>query len=209
MKSSIVKLLLSSMLISSMTVLGVSAQTTARTGIKAGLNASTLYLNNVDNRNERIGFHVGVFTQIPISSFFAIQPELQYSTKGVSANYNLLGATGKNTFKLNYVELPVLATFKLGNSVDLQAGPYASYLINSKVSTEGDLGSDYRNINRDNFNTFDYGIAGGLNIYFGTAMLGLRYGHGLQPVAKDGGARLLMGKAKNAVGQVSLGFTIK
>lgn len=209
MKSSIVKLLLSSILISSMTVLGVSAQTTARTGIKGGLNASTLYLNNVDDRNERIGFHVGVFTQIPVSSFFAIQPELQYSTKGVSANYNLLGATGKNTFKLNYVELPVLATFKLGNSVDLQAGPYASYLVNSKVTTEGDLGTDYRNINRDNFNTFDYGVAGGLNIYFGTAMLGLRYGQGLQPVAKDGGARLLMGKAKNAVGQVSLGFTIK
>ncbi|GAB3332339.1 porin family protein [Larkinella ripae] len=173
------------------------------------MNASTLYLDNVDDRNERIGFHVGVFTQIPVGSFFAIQPELQYTTKGVSANYNLLGANGRNTFKLNYVELPVLATFKLGNSVDLQAGPYASYLINSKVTTDGDLGADYRNINRDNFNAFDYGIAGGLNIYFGTVLLGLRYGQGLQPVAEDGGARLLMGKAKNAVGQVSLGFTIK
>jgi hypothetical protein len=209
MKSPIVRLLLSSVLLSGMTILGVSAQTTPRTGIKAGLNASSLYLNDVNDRHERIGFHVGVFTQVPVSSFFAIQPELQYSTKGVSANYNLLGATGRNTFKLNYIELPVLATFKLGNSVDLQAGPYASYLVGSKVTSDGDLGSDYRNINRDNFNTFDYGIAGGLNIYFGTAMLGLRFGQGLQPVAKDGGARLLMGKAKNAVGQVSLGFTIK
>lgn len=209
MKRPIVKWLLSSLLLSSLTISGVSAQTTARTGIKGGLNASTLYLDNVDSRNERIGFHVGVFTQIPVTSFFAIQPELQYSTKGVSANYNILGATGKNTFKLNYVELPVLATFKLGNSVDLQAGPYASYLINSKVVSDGDLGSDYRNINRDNFNKLDYGLAGGLNIYFGTAMLGLRFAQGLQPVAKDGGARLLMGKAKNAVGQLSLGFTIK
>ncbi|GAB3934760.1 porin family protein [Larkinella terrae] len=209
MKSPIVTLLLASALLGMMTVSTSKAQTTARTGIKAGLNASTLYLNNVNDRNERIGFHVGVFTQLPVSSFFAIQPELQYTTKGVSADYNLLGATGRNTFKLNYVELPVLATFKLGNSVDLQAGPYASYLLNSKVTTDGDLGSDYRNINRDNFNSFDYGIAGGLNIYFGTVLLGLRYGQGLQPVAKDGGARLLMGKAKNATGQLSLGFTIK
>ena len=208
MKKLFVKLLFSSVLISSLTALDSAAQTTPRTGIKGGLNASTLYLDNVDDRNERIGFHVGVFTQIPVSSFFAIQPELQYSMKGVSADYNLLGANGRNTFKLNYVELPVLATFKLGNSVDLQAGPYASYLLSSKVSTEGDLGSDYRNINRDNFNTFDFGLAGGLNIYFGKLLLGLRYGQGLQPVAKDGAARLLMGKAKNAVGQVSIGFTI-
>ncbi|GAB3892853.1 porin family protein [Larkinella knui] len=185
----------------------VSAQTKPRTGIKGGLNASTLYLNNVDDRNERIGFHIGVFTQIPVSSFFAIQPELQYTTKGVSANYNILGARGKSTFKLNYVELPVLATFKLGNSVDLQVGPYASYLINSKVTSDGDLGSDYRDINQDNFNKFDYGIAGGLTIYFGPALLGLRYGQGLQPVAKDEAARFVMRKSKNAVGQISVGFT--
>ncbi|MGV3559129.1 porin family protein [Larkinella arboricola] len=209
MKKQFINLLFSSAVISSLTLLDAAAQTTPRTGIKGGLNASTLYLDNVEDRNERIGFHVGVFTQIPVSSFFAIQPELQYSMKGVSADYNLLGASGRNTFKLNYVELPVLATFKLGNSVDLQAGPYASYLVSSKVASEGDLGSDYRSINRDNFNTFDYGLAGGLNIYFGTVLLGLRYGQGLQPVAKDGAARLVMGKAKNAVGQVSIGFTIK
>ncbi|GAB3273286.1 porin family protein [Larkinella harenae] len=209
MKSPIVKWLLASAIVTSATVFNASAQTTPRTGIKGGLNASTLYLDNVDDRNERIGFHVGVFTQIPVTGFFAIQPELQYTTKGVSARYNLLGSRGRNSFNLNYVELPVLATFKLGNAVDLQAGPYASYLINSRVKTEGDLGSDYRDFNRDNFNKFDYGIAGGLNIYFGTAMLGLRYGQGLQPVANDGAARLLMGRAKNAVAQVSLGFTIK
>ncbi|MGA0558209.1 porin family protein [Larkinella sp. VNQ87] len=187
----------------------VVAQTTPRTGIKGGLNASTLYLDNVEERNERIGFHIGAFTQIPVTGFFAIQPELQYSTKGVSADYNLLGANGRNSFKLNYVEFPVLATFKLGNAVDLQAGPYAAYLVNSKVTTEGDLGSNYSNISRDNFNSFDFGVAGGLNIYFGTVLLGLRYGQGLQPVANDGAARLVMGKAKNATGQVSLGFTIK
>lgn len=209
MKKLFVNVLFFSVLISNLTVLKASAQTTARTGIKGGLNASTLYLDNVNDRNERIGFHVGVFTQIPVASFFAIQPELQYSTKGVSADYDLLGANGRNTFKLNYVELPVLATFKLGNAVDLQAGPYASYLVNSKVSTDGDFGSTYQNVNRDNFNKFDYGIAGGLNIYFGTVLLGLRYGQGLQAVAKDGPAKLLMGNAKNAVGQVSLGFTIK
>ncbi|WP_128544629.1 porin family protein [Larkinella soli] len=209
MKRPINKLLLASAVLGSLFISKANAQTTPRTGIKGGLNASTLYLNNVDDRNERIGFHVGVFTQIPVGEFFAVQPELQYTTKGVSARYNLLGYEGKNTFKLNYVELPVLATFKLGNSVDLQAGPYVSYLANAKVATDGDLGSGLRDISRENFNAFDYGVAGGLNIYFGSAFLGLRYGQGLQPVANDGGARFLLGKAKNAVGQISLGFSLR
>lgn len=207
MKKSIGTFAVATALISSLAVSDVAAQTRPRTGIKGGFNASTLYVDNVEDRRERYGFHVGVFTQIPVGSLFAIQPELQYTTKGVSARYSALGATGRSTFRLNYVELPVLATFKLGNSVDLQAGPYAGYLINSDVATDGDLGSGVREVNRDNFNKLDYGLAGGLNIYFGRALLGVRYGQGLQPVAETGGARLLLGNSKNATGQVSLGVT--
>ena len=104
---------------------------TVRTGIKGGLNASSLFYDRqgVSNKSERIGFHAGVFTQVPLGEFFAIQPELLYMTKGASADYNVAGfLNGTNTFRLNYAEIPVLATFKLGQTVELQAGPYVSYL---------------------------------------------------------------------------------
>lgn len=190
------------------------AQGRVRTGLKGGLNASSLFYDSqgVSNKSERIGFHLGVFAQAPLGEFFAVQPELLYTTKGASADYNInfLGSTinGNNTFKLNYAELPVLATFKLGQSVELQAGPYAAYLLNSNINSNGDFGNGTSGINRDNFNKVDYGLAGGLNIYFGKALVGVRYEQGLQRIANSGAARTLLGNAKNSVGLVSVGFSL-
>ena len=186
------------------------AQGRTRVGIKGGLNASSLFYDSqgATNKNERIGFHVGVFAQAPIGEFFAIQPELLYMTKGASATYNVLGFTGKNTFKLNYAELPVLATFKLGQAVELQAGPYVSYLLNSNINSNGDFGSGTNSINRDNFNKVDYGIAGGLNLYFGKAFIGARYEQGLKQIASSGAATTVLGNAKNGVGLLSVGFSL-
>jgi len=185
------------------------AQGRVRAGIKGGLNASSLYYDSqgVSNKNERIGFHVGVFAQAPIGEFFAIQPELLYTTKGASADYNILGFNGTNTFKLNYAELPVLATFKLGQAVELQAGPYVSYLLNSNINSNGDFGSGSTAINRDNFNKIDYGLAGGLNVYFGKAFIGARYAQGLQNIANSGAAKTVLGNAKNGVGLLSVGVS--
>ncbi|WP_420149487.1 porin family protein [Spirosoma sp.] len=213
MKTSVKTLFAASILAAGLFMLNSSdalAQGVARTGVKGGLNASSLFYDNqgVSNKNERIGFHVGVFTQVPIGEFFAIQPELLYMTKGASANYDFAIFEGRNTFKLNYAELPVLATFKLGQAVEIQAGPYVSYLLNSNVTTNGDLGSGSSAINRDNFNKIDYGIAGGLNIYFGKAFVGARYEQGLQRIANNGAASTLLGNAKNGVGLLSVGFSL-
>ena len=182
------------------------AQGSVRAGIKGGLNASSLFYDTqgVSNKNERIGFHAGVFAQVPLGDFFAIQPELLYMTKGASAEYNIIGFNGKNTFKLNYAELPVLATFKLGQTVELQAGPYVAYLLNSNITSNEGFSTT---IGRGNFNKIDYGIAGGLNIYFGKAFVGARYEQGLQRIAESGAASALLGNAKNSVGLLSIGYS--
>lgn len=187
-----------------------ASTSSVRAGLKGGLNASSLFYDGqgVSNKSERIGFHAGVFAQIPAGAFFALQPELLYMTKGASADYNFVRFNGTNTFKLNYAELPVLATFKLGQTVELQAGPYVSYLLNSNVNSNGDFSAGTGAINRDNFNKVDYGIAGGLNIYFGKSFIGARYEQGLQRIANSGEARTLLGNAKNGVGLVSVGFSL-
>lgn len=186
------------------------AQTRVRTGIKGGLSASTLQFNNIDltDRKERIGFHAGLFTQIPVGSAFAIQPELLYSNKGASSNYRALSQDSRASFNLNYVELPVLATIKLGNAAEIQAGPYVSYLLNSNVSnTGGILGNSSINLNADQFNRLDYGLAGGVNVYFGQLLLGLRYAQGLQPIANTTASRAVFDNAKNGVGYLSIGYS--
>lgn len=213
MKKSLSTLFAATALLVGATLLNSSdalAQGRTRVGVKGGLNASSLFYDSqgATNKNERIGFHVGLFAQAPVGEFFAIQPELLYMTKGASADYNFVGFNGKNTFKLNYAELPVLATFKLGQAVELQAGPYVAYLLNSNINSNGDFGSGTGSINRDNFNKVDYGVAGGLNIYFGKAFIGARYEQGLQQIANSGAAKTLLGSAKNGVGLLSVGFSL-
>ncbi|MEZ4904446.1 MAG: porin family protein [Spirosomataceae bacterium] len=190
----------------------VQAQETVvgRSGIRGGFNASNLYVKEVTNRNPRYGFHAGLFTQVPIvKGVFYLQPEIGYSTKGMTARYNLLNGTfsGENSFKLDYAEVPLLATIKVGNFVDLHGGVYGSYLVNASTESKGDAGFNATTLNRDNFNAFDYGLSAGLSIYFGKLMLATRYNYGLRPVAYTNAAKVFLGDSKNSAAQVSLGIT--
>lgn len=54
-----------------------------------------------------------------------------------------------------------------------------------------------RAISRGNFNKIDYGLAGGINLYFGKAFIGARYKQGLQQIASSGAAKTVLGNAKN------------
>src|SRR4051812_39636539 len=94
-----------------------------RAGIKGGLNVSNLYNDEVDDKNARYGFNAGVYGQVFSTETFAIQPELLYSTRGMKAESSgLIDQTVK--FNLNYLDLPVLAVFKLGDAAEIHVGPY-------------------------------------------------------------------------------------
>ncbi|GGD46471.1 hypothetical protein GCM10011514_08140 [Emticicia aquatilis] len=182
----------------------------ARSGIKGGFNASNLYIDNISDRNPRYGFNVGLFTQVPlIKGVLYLQPEIGYSTKGTTARYNILNTfQGETTFKLDYAEVPLLLTYKIGNVIDIQAGAYGGYLVNASTKSKSDNGSSSEILlNRDNYKNFDYGLSAGLNIYFGKLMVGTRYNHGLQQIANTESARTFLGDSKNSVGQVHIGFT--
>jgi hypothetical protein len=180
-----------------------------RAGIKGGLNMSNLYVDNQDlnDENARLGFHVGVFGELISTPLVALQLELNYSTRGTRTVYDGIFA-GEYNFNLNYIDLPVLAVVKLG-TIELHAGPYFGYLIGANVKTEGALGSGYRELNRDNFNTLDYGLAGGVGFNFGEIQIGARYNYGLKEVAKNEASRDYLGDSKNQLAQLYIAFPIQ
>ena len=51
-------------------------------GIKGGLNLTNLHSDNFSDSHLKTGFHVGVFSKIPVTPGFSVQPELLYSLKG-------------------------------------------------------------------------------------------------------------------------------
>jgi hypothetical protein len=180
----------------------------ARAGIKGGLNVSNLITDEVNDRNARIGFHAGVYGQLFASEAFAIQPELNYSTKGnkVTTTFGIIDQETK--FNLSYLDVPILAVFKLGRAAEIQAGPYWAYLVGANIDTDGDLGDDFRQLDRYNFDNWDYGLTGGFGFNLGEIQLGARYNYGLNEIAHSPGAKRLLGNTKNSVGQIYLAFNL-
>lgn len=182
------------------------------TGIKGGLNFSSLSTDGNDDKNLKMGFTAGVFTKIPVSESFAIQPELLYSAKGIKLNYDESAiADGDTKFNLNYIDVPVKLVFNLSEDFEFQFGPYVSYLINANTDTDAEFfGGDYDSsdeLDRDHFNTIDYGLTAGLGFDLDPMIFGLNYNLGLNPVAKDDDiSHDLLGDAKNMVIQVYVGL---
>jgi hypothetical protein len=97
----------------------VNAQSEDQNGIRASLNLSNLYVDEVNDENTKPGFAVGVYFRKSLSDQISIQPEINYSLKGSQINYDgnvFTGGSGKYRYNLSYVEIPVLANIHVGES---------------------------------------------------------------------------------------------
>ena len=173
------------------------SQSQSRFGIRGGLNASNISYDKLPNKSERFGFHLGIFTDLPVvPDFMSIQPELSYSVKGAAFK----PATERQSLNMNYVDLLLPVAFKLG-TIDVQVGPFMSYL----ASTPDYTVYNENKVIVDAFKKFDAGLTGGLSFNFNKVLLGIRYNQGFVDVTKDS-SRPFLGSGKNSVGQISLGY---
>src|SRR5262249_14443061 len=109
-------------------------------GLKAGVNMSNLHVDDADNENSRIGFNAGFFGRTNPDDPIGLQAEILYSTKGSHNTYHgFFGLVDQDVdFNLNYLEVPLMLSFRLAPVIEIQAGGYAAYLLSAKVSTSGD-----------------------------------------------------------------------
>ncbi len=191
--------------------------TEAKFGIKGGINLSNLYVKDVTDEKTKLGFNAGVWAKIPVAELFAFQPEVLLTSAGTKiGRYNNAQGTNQINFSLTYIQVPLLASLTAG-PISFQAGPYVSYLVsaqvkNLRVSTDGVPTNDPNGtnktveLNRDNFNTVDYGLAGGLALDIKGFQLGARYNYGLRNVGQSLAAKYATNGAKNSVAQIFIGF---
>lgn len=177
-------------------------------GIKGGLTFSNLYIDKdeLDDENARLGLNAGFFSQFLIADAFGIQPEFLFSAKGTEATYE--GMIDQTVdFKMNYIDIPVLAVIKPIEILEIHAGPYFGFLLNSNVDYSGTIeGTD--EIDRDHLNTVDFGLSGGAALNFGSLQTGVRYNLGLQKIADSDAADFLLGDSKHSYGQIYLALKL-
>ncbi|HLS12512.1 MAG TPA: porin family protein [Flavobacteriaceae bacterium] len=127
------------------TISTIQAQKNVTFGAKAGINLSNLSSDNFTSTKMRTGFHLGLLAEIPLSNIFSIQPELLYSTQGTKASQITLGGDPvKTDYKLDYIQVPILAKVYLTESLSLEAGPSFNFLIKEEIDErKTDFGSNF------------------------------------------------------------------
>ncbi len=132
-------------------VLNVSAlhaQNNMIFGIKAGLNISTFGGSELESES-RVGFMGGISIDAELEMLpFLVESGIFYSQKGPKGEYGSGLLPGGNfgnagNFKLEYLEVPVMAKYNIDVEGKLQPnlllGPYVGFNVGSKVE-EGNSG---------------------------------------------------------------------
>ncbi|MBC7937675.1 MAG: PorT family protein [Rhizobacter sp.] len=109
-------------------------------GIKLGANLYNFLGEDskpaIGDKNLKPGIVAGVFTDIRLAKLFSVQPGLLYSEEG-SIHKN---GEDKITYKMNYLNLPLMLKCNLPSGFFGEIGPQVGYLLSAKVTTEvGDI----------------------------------------------------------------------
>jgi hypothetical protein len=201
------KLIFASLVLSFMSFTSAQAQEkTPSYGFKGGLNFSNFYTDNVDDSNILTGFNAGLYAKFPITNSIAIQPEINYTTKGSEQIYDNAVFQGTSKFNINYIEVPVLLVANLTDNFNVHVGPYAAYMVSGKTSTDTNFGSSTSELDTDDFNKFDAGISGGVGVDLDVVNFGVRYNYGLTKIGKDN--NFTSSDAKNSVFNVYVGLRL-
>lgn len=101
-------------------------------GVKGGVNISNFTGTFEQATKESlVGLHFGALINFGFGNNISLQPELLFSTQGVT----LKDVDGtKSDFKVNYLNIPVLLKYKFAGGFFLETGPQIGFLTSAKES---------------------------------------------------------------------------
>jgi hypothetical protein len=150
-----------------------------RIGAKGGVN-----INKISGRSYKEGFNfnfqAGIFLQFNFSERFGLQPEVnfvqsssEFSNDPNDIYYDLFLGGSQKKSQLNFLEVPLLLNFNVGQSkrVKLQIGPAYGGLLKQTVDSLKTKGNLYKN--------GEWSAIGGLFIQLPFVNVGARYKLGL------------------------------
>jgi len=166
----------------------IRAQSPVDVGIRGGVNLAGL--GNVDfDTRVRTGILAGIYADIALPVLpFDLETGVYFSQKGVEFDESDV----ELTFKLDYIEIPVLVKIPFGNLPQLKpyflAGPYAEFNVNAEVKTEGPNDIFIVDLD-DETEFFNFGALAGIGADLDIGLITLnfqgRFGLGLRDVFND------------------------
>ena len=131
----------------------------AQLGLKGGINfANVTGASSITTGNES-GFAIGGFWSLQSERILGYRTEIVYSKQGFNFESNI----NTGNVNLNYIISPHFTTINITRFVQIQVGAQMAYLVN--VLMEKDIKTINYNDVIKIYNRFDYGFAGGMEIY--------------------------------------------
>jgi hypothetical protein len=157
-----------------MSFLGAQAQDKFEVGVKAGVNLSHIRGEGGGSfpsfwQEEVVrttGFTGGVYARI--GDGFYIQPEILFSQKGGNFT-DIVGI--ERTFKQTYIDVPILVGTRILNTVRVNAGPVATFLVDGDDKFLNQIGITQE----DGFRNAILGYQAGVGFDIKKSRLDLRY----------------------------------
>lgn len=166
----------------------------AMIGPFGGVNFAKFGGEDVSGVDTRTGFQLGLFASLPLGRIASIRPSVAYSQQGTKLD----GGSGVTlTFKLNYIEVPVLLHLSapLQGSGDIrpyiEAGPAIGFEASCKV--EGSNGTQSTTLDCDDDQLGLESKSTIFSVHFGAGVeisrffIGARYQLGLSSIDDTGG----------------------
>jgi hypothetical protein len=156
------------------------AQSSLELGLKAGGDYMKIGGRSFDGKHYP-GFQAGVYGQLNFTSKWSLQPELNFSqTIGkTSDEFNqIYGGPSGQQVTLDYVDLPILISFKPVPELSLLLGPQVGYAFSQTTALlPPNIGAT------DAFKKADFSIVFGGQLNLGKVAVGLRYQAGLNNIS--------------------------
>ena len=179
-------------------------------GVKVGGNISNTSNGKEisdDGTDNRYGFNVGAVVHIPISEKFSLQPEVVYSQQGftTSSEFNLdFFDIGDIIWRFDYINIPIMASYKVVKGLTLQAGPQVGFNINAEVNiSDIDLADDFDLSEETNTIDFGAGLGAQYELDFGL-FFQARYIWGISNVLDENTSTGIT--LRNKVASLSVGY---
>ena len=185
---------------------------------KAGVNIAKM--TNTENGKVRWGLVAGAELGYQASPLLSITAGALYSQQGVNSDVDIYYNNSNSqpdgrvetTFKMDYVNIPILANFYVADGLAVKMGIQPGILINDKVeiskfgdSTETGLKDFYRDANADvNISSVDFAIPLCISYEFSNVVLDARYNLHLTNAISALGE-----STKHSVFQITLGYKFK
>jgi hypothetical protein len=168
-------------------------------GVKAGLNlANQTYSGNglTSSPSFRPSLHAGGYLTLMFSKHLGLQPEVLFSGEGAKS--------GSSSYKLSYINIPILVRFNVNQLLSFHAGPQIGILSSAKLkygSNSQDIKDTYKSSN------VSFAIGGTVDLPMGLNFT-LRLIQGLSDINSGKGIYPSSVKIHNYGLQISAGYKL-